>query len=220
MPEKNICGINIIGKKLMAILTFFENPLMQRPNMDPLAHAAHNSETLANEKAKLVEKNQCKQSVNKIACTMLNVQKTRNFEMRYADAERPIRNSLSISAHSLLISRTEFMPPIQMTEIEMQKKNVRGRKDDVGSKTNAKSNAMRGACKSIKHKVRTSRTLTFTYLFDKSNNCLKNEIVFGLYNLTWAANECFSFAAFALGPFTGDNPCFRELSKGIERAFS
>jgi hypothetical protein len=41
MPEKKICGMNIIGRKLMAMFTLREKTLMVRPSSDPAAHAVH-----------------------------------------------------------------------------------------------------------------------------------------------------------------------------------
>ena len=52
MPEKNICGMNMIGSQLIAILTFFDRTLMHRPSRAPETHAAIKSETIAALKVK------------------------------------------------------------------------------------------------------------------------------------------------------------------------
>lgn len=46
IPEKNICGMKIMGRKLIAMFTFREKTLMHNPRSAPAPHATHSREPL------------------------------------------------------------------------------------------------------------------------------------------------------------------------------
>ena len=50
IPEKNIWGMKMIGNQLIAMFTFFENTLIQRPSMVPDIQAADKRKTTLKER--------------------------------------------------------------------------------------------------------------------------------------------------------------------------
>jgi len=120
IPEKNIWGIKMMGSQLIAMVTFLENTLTHRPRMVPETHAAARRTAIPCVREKSL-KNNFMHTPNTAACAVPTKLKTTIFDRTYMLGESPILNSRSMTGHSRAISRMEFMPPIQMAEIERQK---------------------------------------------------------------------------------------------------
>jgi hypothetical protein len=120
IPEKNICGMKIIGSQLIAMLTFFEKTLMQRPRIVPVQQAVDNSSIIENDRTNPLKKSRRHKPKTR-ACKTAIVLKTTIFEAVYTIGETPILNSRSMTFHSRAISRIEFIPPIQTVAVDKQK---------------------------------------------------------------------------------------------------
>ncbi len=79
IPEKNIWGMKMIGNQLIAMFTFFENTLIQRPSMVPDIQAADKRKTTLKERWNPLKKN-ATHHPKIIACTTDQALKTTIFD--------------------------------------------------------------------------------------------------------------------------------------------
>ena len=79
IPEKNIWGMKMIGNQLIAMFTFFENTLMQRPRIAPDMHAADKRKTMVKERWNSLKRN-ATHHPKMNACTTDQALKTMIFE--------------------------------------------------------------------------------------------------------------------------------------------